>query len=162
MTQKATPTETPVLRVETFLRESGYVGEILQSEKTIFTVEDASEAVGAPPEEILKTIMCLADDRPVLVLMSGANMLHNNKVRRLAGAKKLRMASPDFVFEYSGFRVGGVPPVGYPEALPVFLDEDLFQYPVVWAAAGTDHAFFPVSPEELLRITSGIRAEVKK
>lgn len=162
MTQKTAPTETPTLRVETALRESGYVGEILHSEKTIFTVEDASEAVGAPPEEILKSIMCLADGQPVLVLMSGANKLHTNKVRRLAGSKKLRMASPDFVFEYSGFRVGGVPPVGYPDVLPAFLDEDLFRYPVVWAAAGTDHAFFPIAPEELLRITSGVRAEVKK
>lgn len=162
MTQKTTPAEMPELRVETFLRESGYAGDILHSEKTIFTVEDASETVGAPPEEILKSIMCLADGQPVLVLLSGANRLHNNKVRRLAGAKKLRMASPDFVFDYSGFRVGGVPPVGYPDLLPAFVDEDLFLYPVVWAAAGTDHAFFPVSPEELLRITSGVRADVKK
>jgi prolyl-tRNA editing enzyme YbaK/EbsC (Cys-tRNA(Pro) deacylase) len=162
LTQKTSPAETPEFRVEKFLRESGYVGNILHSEKTIFTVEDASEAVGAPPEEILKSIMCLADGHPVLVLMSGANKLHNNRVRRLAGAKKLRMASPDFVFEYSGFRVGGVPPVGYPDVLTTFLDEDLFQYPIVWAAAGTDHAFFPVSPEELLHITSGVRAEVKK
>lgn len=162
MTQKTQPLSTPELRVENFLRESGYVGDILHSEKTIFTVEDASETVGAPPEEILKTIMCLADGQPVLVLLSGANRLHNNKVRRLAGSKKLRMASPDFVFDYSGFRVGGVPPVGYPDMLPTFIDEDLFRYPTVWAAAGTDHAFFPVSPEELLRITSGVRADVKK
>jgi prolyl-tRNA editing enzyme YbaK/EbsC (Cys-tRNA(Pro) deacylase) len=152
----------PVQRVERQLREAGYAGEILYSEQTIFTVDDASAAVGAPPEEILKTLMCLADGEPVLVLLSGANRIHTNKVRRLAGARKLKMAPPDYVFEYSGFRVGGVPPVGYPEKLPVFLDEDLFLYPRVWAAAGTDHAFFPVSPEELLRITSGVRGDVKK
>ena len=64
--------------------------------------------------------------------------------------------------EWSGFRPGGVPPVGYPEQPVTLIDEDLFRYGTVWAAAGTDHAFFPVSPDELLRITQGRRAEIKK
>ncbi len=151
-----------ILRVETALRDAGYSGEILQSEKTIFTVEDAAEAVGVPAEEILKTIMCLADGAPILVLMSGPNRIHTNKVRRLAGARKLKMAPPEYVLEYSGFRVGGVPPVGYPQPLPTFLDEDLFRFSQVWAAAGTDHSFFPVSPRELEKITSGVCVDVKK
>lgn len=155
-------TGNPVLRVENHLRQSGYTGEILYSERTIFTVEDASAAVGAPPEEILKSIICLADGNPILVLMSGSNRIHTNKARRLAGARKLKMAQPEYVYQYSGFRVGGVPPVGYPDVLPAFLDEDLFRYPRVWAAAGTDHTFFPISPEELLRITAGVRADLKK
>ena len=162
MQQTEKITGNPVLKVESSLRQSGYTGEILYSERTIFTVEDASIAVGAPPEEILKSIICLADGEPILVLMSGTNRIHTNKVRRLAGARKLKMAPPEYVYEYSGFRVGGVPPVGYPEVLPAFLDQDLFLFPRVWAAAGTDHAFFPVAPEELLRITGGIRADLKK
>ena len=64
--------------------------------------------------------------------------------------------------EWSGCRPGCVPPVGYPEQPPTLLDEDLFLYHTVWAAAGTDHAFFPVAPEELLRITGGTKADIKK
>ena len=62
----------------------------------------------------------------------------------------------------SSFRVGGVPPLGYPERLPALLDENLFRYPVVWAAAGTNHAFFPVAPERLLAMTGGTRTALKK
>ena len=55
-----------------------------------------------------------------------------------------------------------MPPVGYPEQPQTLLDEDLFNYGTVWAAAGTDHAFFPVAPDELLRITGGEKSDVKK
>jgi len=152
----------PVQKVEKALQELGYSGEIVFSEETIFTVEDASRAVGVPPEEILKTLVLLVDDAPVLVLLSGVNRVHLKKVKALLGAKRVKMSTPEFVYEYSGFQVGGVPPLGYPEPLPALLDEDLFQYPAVWAAAGTDHAFFPIAPEKLREYTRGEKGDIKK
>lgn len=152
----------PVARVETALQNLGYAGEVFRSEVTIFTVEDASRAIGARPEEILKTILLLADGEPLLALMRGPNKMHTGKVKRHLGAKKVRMASPDYVYDLSGFRIGGVPPVGYPRPLRALLDEDLFLHETVWAAAGTDHAFFPVTPEELQRLTGGERADIRQ
>ncbi|MFA0888623.1 MAG: YbaK/EbsC family protein [Synergistales bacterium] len=156
-------TADPVERVRSFLEQAGYDGTILYSRETIFTVEDASKAVGAPSEAILKSIVLQAGGDFVLALMSGVNRVDLKSVRRLLpGVKKVSMASPETVFEFSGFAVGGVPPVGYPTRLEAFLDEDLFLQDTVWAAAGTDHAFFPVSPEILLRLTEGRRAAIKK
>jgi prolyl-tRNA editing enzyme YbaK/EbsC (Cys-tRNA(Pro) deacylase) len=156
-------TGSPVGKVRNFLEEAGYEGKILESPDTIFTVEDASKTVGAPPEAILKTIVLQADGIFILALMSGVNRVDLKAVRRLLpGVKKVSMAQPDTVLEFSGFAVGGVPPVGYPVSLKAFLDEDLFVQETVWAAAGTDHAFFPVSPGELLGLTSGQRAAIKK
>jgi len=153
----------PVGKVRDFLEEAGYEGEIFESPNTIFTVEDASKTVGAPPEAILKTIVLQADGIFILALMSGVNRVDLKAVRRLLpGVKKVSMAQPDTVLGFSGFAVGGVPPVGYPVSLKAFLDEDLFMQETVWAAAGTDHAFFPVSPGELLGLTSGQRAAIKK
>jgi len=152
----------PVDNVKAFLDENGYEGNITISKETIFTVEDAAHAVGAPEEHILKTLLLLADEEPLLALMSGPNRVDTKKVKKVLRAKKIKMASPEFVYEYSGYKIGGVSPVGYPEKIPTFLDEDLFQYETVWAAAGTDHAFFPVSPEELCRLTEGEKADIKK
>ena len=136
--------------------------EIKMTAETIFTVEDASLAVGAPPEEILKSLVFLVDDRPTLVLMSGANRVDLRAVARAAGGKKVKMAAPDYVLDRFGFRIGGVPPLGYPEPLPAVLDDDLFRHAAVWAAAGTDHAFFPIAPERLLAVTGGTRTMLKK
>ena len=132
------------------------------TEETIFTVEDASRAVGAPAEEILKSLIFLVDERPILVLMSGANRVDARAVGREAKGKKVKMATPEYVFDNFGFRVGGVPPIGYPVHIPALLDEDLFQYSVVWSAAGTDHAFFPIEPERLLKLTGVVKAPIKK
>lgn len=132
------------------------------TEDTIFTVEDASRAVGAPAEEILKSLVFLVDDLPALVLMSGANRVDSKAVARTLQGKKVRMATPEYVFDRFGFRVGGVPPVGYPARLPALVDDDLFRHSVVWAAAGTDHAFFPIAPDRLLALTGGIRANLRK
>ena len=129
---------------------------------TIFTVEDASREVGAPAEEILKSLVFLVDERPVLVLMSGANRVDIRAVTREAKGKKIKMATPEYVFDNFGFKVGGVPPIGYPVQMPALLDEDLFRYPAVWSAAGTDHSFFPIEPERLLKLTGGIKTSVKK
>lgn len=152
----------PVDWVRAFLDAEGYSGAIRITEDTIFTVEDASRAVGAPPEEILKSLVLLVDGAPLLALMSGRNRVDLKKVQRLLEARKVRMADAEWVYAYSGFRVGGVPPVGYPDPLPALLDQDLYDYAVVWAAAGSDHAFFPVSPAELERLTGGRRADLRK
>jgi prolyl-tRNA editing enzyme YbaK/EbsC (Cys-tRNA(Pro) deacylase) len=61
----------------------------------------------------------------------------------------------------TGFVIGGVPPVGHPSALITIIDADLLQYEIVWAAAGTPHAVFPISPTELVRITRGTVMDVK-
>ena len=158
-----TGVKDPVGKVRRFLEEWGYTGSIHTSAETIFTVEDASRTVGAPPEAILKTIVLQADGEFVLALMSGLNKVDLKVLKRLLpGVKKVCMSNPETVYGFSGFSVGGVPPVGYPVKLKTFLDDDLFGQETVWAAAGSDHAFFPVSPRELLEMTAGERAGIKK
>ncbi len=152
----------PVEKVRAFLEGAGYEGEIFHSEETIRTVDDASRSVGAPPEEILKTLVLLADGEPVLALMSGPNRIDLKKVKTLLGAKRVSMARPEWVMDYSGFQVGGVPPVGFPSRPRAFLDEDLFRFRTVWAAAGTDHSFFPVSPDSLRSYIEGEKADIRK
>ncbi|MBP5212797.1 MAG: YbaK/EbsC family protein [Pyramidobacter sp.] len=152
----------PVQKVQEALDALHYEGKIIHSDATIFTVDDASKAIGVTPGEILKSLIFMVDGAPWLVLMSGPNRVHSGKVKRLTKGHRVTMASPDFVFEQFGFRIGGVPPVGYPEPLPAIVDEDLWNYDTVWAAAGTDHAFFPVSAEQICAYVNGTRAAVKK
>jgi len=136
--------------------------EIKITEDSIFTVEDASRAAGAPAGEILKSMVFLVDEQPVLVLMSGVNRVDSRAVGREAKGKKVKMATPEYVFDNFGFKIGGVPPIGYPAPIPALLDEDLFRYPAVWCSGGNDHSLFPIEPERLLKLTGGAKAPVKK
>ena len=152
----------PVERVRAFLADAVYQGRIHFSEDTIRTVEDASRSVGAPPEEILKTLVLLADDKPVIALMSGPNRIDLKKVKALLKARKVSLAKAEWVLDHLGFEVGGVPPVGFPTMPCALVDEDLFRFETVWAAAGTDHSFFPVNPGQLTGYIGGVKADLKK
>lgn len=155
---------SPIGAVKVFLDEKGYTGEIFHTDATIFTVQDASQAVGAPEPEILKSILLRVNKGEyfALALMSGTNRVETKKIKRILGASHVSFADPNLCLEWSGFAPGGVPPVGYPEQPRTLIDEDLFNYKTVWSAAGTDHAFFPVSPEELLAMTGGEKSDIKK
>lgn len=114
--------------------------------------------------EILKSILLRVNrgEYFALALMSGVNRVEAKKLKKILCASHVCFADPDTCREWFGFSPGGVPPVGYSEQPRTLLDEDLFMYDTVWAAAGTDHDFFPVSPGELQRLTQGQRADIKK
>ena len=98
----------PVEKVQKALDELHYDGRIIHSDATIFTVDDASKAIGVTPGEILKSLIFMIDGQPWLVLMSGPNKAHSGKIKRLSKGHHVTMASPDYVFENFGFRIGGV------------------------------------------------------
>lgn len=154
----------PIEKVRNTLNSSGASDiEIRMVESTIFTVGDAASTIGVNPSEILKSLIFVVDkSQASLVLMSGSNRVDSKLAAKALGGKRGRMMPPEEVYERYGFHVGGVPPIGYDENLPAVLDEDLFTHKIVWSAAGTDHAFFPIEPERLLSLTHGIKARIRK
>jgi prolyl-tRNA editing enzyme YbaK/EbsC (Cys-tRNA(Pro) deacylase) len=138
--------------------------EVERTEKTIFTVTDAAEAVGVSDGEIVKSILLRVNRGAyyALALLSGSNLLDSKKAKKALGASRIAFAGADECFEYSGFRPGGVSPVGYEEQPPTLIDEDLFKYEKVWSAAGSDRTVFASSPQELARLTGGKKTDLKK
>jgi prolyl-tRNA editing enzyme YbaK/EbsC (Cys-tRNA(Pro) deacylase) len=108
----------------------------------------------------VKSLVFVADGRPVLALASGKNRVDAAKLARAAGAARIRRADADLVRATTGFAIGGVPPVGHAAPLDTFIDEDLLGYDVVYAAAGTPTAIFPVAPADLVRVTGGRVADL--
>ncbi len=123
------------------------------------TVAEAAATVGATESQIVKSLVLTGDGGPVLVLASGSNRLDLVLLSASLG-RALRMASADEVRAITGYAVGGVPPIGHATPLPVYVDEDLLKYEVVYAAAGTPNAAFPIAPGRLLEICGGARLRV--
>jgi prolyl-tRNA editing enzyme YbaK/EbsC (Cys-tRNA(Pro) deacylase) len=69
--------------------------------------------------------------------------------------ERIERATPEFVREHAGFAIGGVAPVGHASAMVTFVDASLRRFEVVWAAGGTPHCVFPITPNELLRVSGG-------
>jgi Cys-tRNA(Pro) deacylase len=129
--------------------------EILEFPESTRTAAEAARAVGATVAQIVKSLLFIADERPVLVLASGANRVDLKKLAGLVGASRVEKATAEITRALTGFSIGGVPPVGHPTVLSVVLDETLLQHRVVYAAAGTPHAVFAIDPHALVRATGG-------
>ncbi len=149
-------------RVQNSLNELGYAGQVVEHEASTRTAVEAAEAAGCEVGQIVKSLVFRLQpaNEPVLVLVSGPNRVHEKHFGRLLGGT-LERADADYVREVSGFAIGGVPPVGLKTPLKTYVDEDLMQYGIVWAAAGTPNAVFQISPQELVRISSGQVVNVK-
>ena len=123
------------------------------------TAAAAAAAIGTTVERIVKSMIFIAGEQPVLVLTSGPNRVDVDKVADLVGHSVSR-ANADQVRRHTGFAIGGVPPVGHSTPLEAFVDRDLLQYDQVWAAAGTPNSVFPIDPKVLVRITNARIADV--
>lgn len=135
------------------LRQQGLAIEVTTLDDSARTAELAAAALNVEVGQIVKSLVFLRDEEPVVVLCAGDRRVD---AERLA----LAPASAERVRAATGFSIGGVPPLGHETALATLIDESLRRFSVVWAAAGTPHDVFGVAPEALIRAIPG--AEVTR
>lgn len=114
------------------------------------TAEEAAAACGCAVAQIVKSLVFRGKDsgKPYLLLVSGANRVNEKAVAATIG-EVLQRPDAHYVREVTGFAIGGIPPFGHATPLTTYMDRDLLNYDVVWAAAGTPESVFPASPAEL-------------
>jgi prolyl-tRNA editing enzyme YbaK/EbsC (Cys-tRNA(Pro) deacylase) len=141
--------------VQAALDEFGLSISVSRVSDSTRTAEDAARVIGCAVAQIVKSLVFRGCEtgRPYLILVSGTNRVNEHHFSALV-EEKIERAKPEFVREQTGFAIGGVPPLGHPTQLSTWMDEDLLQFETVWAAAGSPHAVFPISPPDLARVTS--------
>lgn len=143
--------------VERFTSEaeaSGLTVEVHRFPDGTRTAADAAAAVGCGVGQIVKSLVFMADVRPVLVLCSGAKRVNEELLSAHLGTE-VRIAAAGEVRSATGFAIGGTPPLGHAVPLRTVVDPHLLEYDEVWAAAGTPDSVFPVSPVALVKATGG-------
>jgi len=143
-------------KVQQAVRELGYEFTIVEFDESTRTSVDAANAIGCTVGQIAKSVIFKAADssKPVLVLASGPNRVDTKLLSQVLG-EPIAKADASFVRESTGFVIGGVPPVGHLEPVRTFIDEDLFNFDEIWAAAGTPNAVFRLTPQALEAMTGG-------
>ena len=156
-------TGTGVERIKETLQELGIPDRVRVFEQTTRTSQDAADAIGCQVEQIAKSIVFKGRDsgKAVLVIASGANRVNEKKLAEYI-AEPVKKPDADFVREHTGYAIGGIPPVGHIKRITTYIDEDLMALEEIWGAAGSPNAVFPLTPDELVRITGGVVVDVKK
>ena len=151
-----------VRRVQDALAAAGGGHTVIALEKSARTSAEAAAAVGCKVDQIAKSLVFRGQQsqRAVLIIASGANRVDERKVAALVD-EPIGRADAEFVRQRTGFAIGGVAPVAHAEPLTILIDEDLFQWPEIWAAAGHPNTVFKLTPADLVRLTGGRVAAVK-
>lgn len=152
-------------RVQDALESLGLRLLVVELPDSARTAAEAAQAIGCTVGQIAKSLIfkTKATGRPVLVIASGANRVDEKRISQVLG-EKIGKADADFVRQHTGFSIGGVSPVGHLQELTTFIDADLLKHDEIWAAAGTPHAVFRLTGDEMVRATGGkvISVTVKK
>ncbi len=147
-------------RVRKALLGYGHEDTILEFPEGTRSAGDAAKAVGCSVGQIVKSMIFRGGGRPVLVLISGANQVDENKVSQILGVG-IERADGRWVREVTGFAIGGVAPIGHIAPLKILIDEDLVSKSLIWAAAGSPMKVYSTTPPQLIEMTGGIIADVK-
>lgn len=86
------------------------------------TIDQVAEFLGVESSSILKSILFIADEQPVLAVVRGDHDVNEVKLRNYLGAETLEMATDEETVEYMKTEPGYISPVGAPENVRVIAD----------------------------------------
>jgi prolyl-tRNA editing enzyme YbaK/EbsC (Cys-tRNA(Pro) deacylase) len=92
--------------------------------------------------------------------VSGPNRVDLARLAAVTGEPEVRRATAAEAHELTGFTIGGIPPFGFQRAIRTVMDPDLGRFQVVWAAAGSSTAVFPVPPASLRMLANATVAPI--
>jgi prolyl-tRNA editing enzyme YbaK/EbsC (Cys-tRNA(Pro) deacylase) len=154
------PADDPAIqRVRDAAARKGVTLEIRAFDTSTHTAADAAAAVGAELGQIVKSLVFVAPDdagelEPIVCLVSGPNRVDVARLAAVVAAPDIRRATANEAHDLTGFPIGGIPPIGHNRPVRVIMDPDLGRFQVVWAAAGTARAVFPVPPATLAALSN--------
>lgn len=151
--------------VQAALDQLGLGIQIRLFDSSTATSQQAADNIGCELGQIVKSLCFIIDGQPIVVLASGDQRVDDRKLAEFygVGRKKVKIASAEECVAIYGYEPGGVPPVGHrTPGLPIYIDDSLQRYEMLYAAGGAHNAIFPITLQQLTDATGGKIADVKR
>jgi prolyl-tRNA editing enzyme YbaK/EbsC (Cys-tRNA(Pro) deacylase) len=151
------PARLGVDELENYMQEHSIPGQIVRLDVPTPTVESAANAVNTSPDQIIKSILFVVDEQPVLAIASGLSNIDRRAIADLfgVGRKRVKLASAETVLEISGYEVGAMPPFGHRKKLKTLIDPRVLEFPEAYAGGGAENVLVHLNPQDLLQATGG-------
>ena len=154
-----------IQRVRDAAARKGVELDIRVFDASTHTAAEAAATVDAELGQIVKSLVFVApaDDgalEPVICLVSGPNRVDLARLAAVTGERDIRRATAREAQDLTGFVIGGIPPFGHTKPVRTIMDPDLGRFQIVWAAAGTATAVFPVPPATLRILANAMVAPI--
>jgi len=135
-------------KVKAYFTSVGMADRIQEFPVSSATVALAAEALGCEPARIAKTLSFVAGEGAILIVAAGDAKVDNPKFKARFGMKA-KMLTPEDAVRLVGHAVGGVCPFAVNEGVPVYLDESLHRFDMVYPACGSSNSGIGLTIPEL-------------
>ena len=142
-------------RLEELIGKLG--GEIINAGKPVKTVEQAVKATDSNPKQIIKSLLFISEEEPVLVIVDGESKVDLSKLAKIFG--KVRLATPEEVKQITGFEVGALPPVGI--KVKTIVDKKVLENEFVIGGGGRIDRLSKLNPGKIVEYQNAIIVDVK-
>ncbi|HSB06078.1 MAG TPA: YbaK/EbsC family protein [Thermodesulfobacteriota bacterium] len=148
-------------KLKAFMKENGIDGEHLTFSKSCHSVAEAAEAAGVTPGDFVKSI-CMVDGegRLIVGIVKGEDRASTSRVAKILEINTVRIATPEEVFEKTGYPCGGTPSFSYPARF--FVDPKVMEKKFVYMGGGSETSLVRINPSEIVKVTGGKVARIRK
>lgn len=142
--------------LQAFITQNQIVADLLFLEVETPTVEAAALALGVQPEQIIKSVLFLADKEPVVVIASGMARLDRKALADYLGVsrRRVKIAGPEEVLAHTGYVAGSVPPFGYVQPIRTVVETAVTELTRahIFGGGGNINALLKLTVTELCRV----------
>ncbi|MFP4189641.1 MAG: aminoacyl-tRNA deacylase [Candidatus Woesearchaeota archaeon] len=148
-------------KLKDIIAEQGIDAEHMIFDKSCHSVEEAAEAAGVQPEDLIKSICMVSDDNKIIVaIVKGEDRASTKRVAKALDIERPRTAEPEEVEKLTGFPAGGTPPFGFNAEF--LMDERIFEKKIVLGGGGSPKSLIKMSPQEMKKANQAMITRIRK
>ncbi len=146
--------------MKNFLKEKQIEVKFYEFSEPTLSVEDSARQLDVDPERIVKSLIFRADSGdPLLAIVSGSYRVDGGKLSEAYGSE-VRMAKAREVEDFTGYKIGEVPPVGH--GIKTFVDSEIMDFSSVYAGGGSTHTLIEIDPEDIVKVADAAVVDIRE
>ena len=125
------------------------------------SAEHIAAQLGEPIEQVFKTLVLHGDKNGYFVcILAGDNEVDLKKAAKVSGNKKAEMIPMKELLPTTGYIRGGCTAIGMKMKFPVYVSQEITDFPYVYVSAGQRGLQFKIRPQDLLRVAEATAADI--
>lgn len=142
-----------------YLEKNKIWHRILEKEDTVHTA-DAAAATGIPLERVTKSLVFLADKKPILVIIPGTHRADLKKLKNALNIHEIHIVPFTQVKEYTGYLPGATPPIHHKQIMDVVIDKTVMLHQTVYGGGGSRNKLIELRTKDIQQVNSAKVADI--